>query len=297
LSSRYFINPWFSKIVPSVLLQVSYWINFDDLFEIMEQAMQHKFDPTRPGRRGSDAPDAERRNARSGNQRDQNPGSRGGARIRDSYPRNDERGYRSDYGQRNYTGQGRGDYDPPHDYADDRFDTSVQFDSAASYSDYDRARSRSPGYFGDQMRGGGSWRDDSQRYGYPFDPLGDGTGATPYRSHDPSLEAVRQSQRGRGPKNYTRSDERIREEINEGLYQDHLVDASEISVDVKSAVVTLIGSVKDRASKHRAEDIADRCSGVKDVDNRLTVLRPGSKNLPAGEGAAAAQSAEVGKKH
>jgi hypothetical protein len=78
-----------------------------------------------------------------------------------------------------------------------------------------------------------------------------------------------QSQVGRGPKGYTRSDERIREDICDRLSDDDEVDARDITVTVKNAEVTLEGSVNDRRSKHRAEDIAESVSGVKDVSNHL----------------------------
>jgi osmotically-inducible protein OsmY len=82
-----------------------------------------------------------------------------------------------------------------------------------------------------------------------------------------------QSFYGRGPKGYTRSDERIREDISERLYADDHVDASEITISVQSGEVTLSGSVETRRMKHRAEDIADAVSGVKDVHNQLKVTR------------------------
>lgn len=108
-----------------------------------------------------------------------------------------------------------------------------------------------------------------------------------------------ESQRGRGPKNYTRSDERIREEISECLADDHAIDASDVEIEVKNGVVTLSGSVNARQLKLRAEDIADRCSGVKDVQNRLTVKSrdsSGSQSL-VGQGATASRNEETGKKH
>lgn len=80
-----------------------------------------------------------------------------------------------------------------------------------------------------------------------------------------------QTYRGRGPKNYTRSDERIIDDINERLTNDDDIDASEIEVKCVQGVVTLEGSVEERWMKHRAEDIADSCSGVRQVENRLTV--------------------------
>ena len=86
----------------------------------------------------------------------------------------------------------------------------------------------------------------------------------------------RQSFAGRGPQGYKRSDERITEDINEELTQDHELDASDVSVEVKDGEVTLKGSVPDRESKRRAEDLAESCSGVKDVLNQLRIKREGS---------------------
>jgi hypothetical protein len=44
------------------------------------------------------------------------------------------------------------------------------------------------------------------------------------------------SYRGRGPKNYTRSDERIREDLNERLTDSDEIDASNITVEVSNGV-------------------------------------------------------------
>ena len=74
---------------------------------------------------------------------------------------------------------------------------------------------------------------------------------------------------GKGPKGYTRSDERIREDVSDRLSDDDEVDASDITVTVSNAEVRLEGSVSDRHSKHRAEDIAESVSGVRDVSNHL----------------------------
>ncbi len=54
--------------------------------------------------------------------------------------------------------------------------------------------------------------------------------------------------RGRGPKGYVRSDERIREEVCE-LLADADVDASEITVTVEDGEVTLLGTVDSRHAK------------------------------------------------
>jgi hypothetical protein len=77
--------------------------------------------------------------------------------------------------------------------------------------------------------------------------------------------------RGRGPKSYTRSDDRIREDINDRLTDDWRVDATHVEVSVSKGEVTLSGTVDSRDAKRRAEDIADSISGVKHVQNNLRV--------------------------
>jgi osmotically-inducible protein OsmY len=78
---------------------------------------------------------------------------------------------------------------------------------------------------------------------------------------------------GRGPQGYKRSDERITEDVNELLTQDPDIDASNIAVEVQNGELTLKGSVSDREAKRRAEDIAESCSGVKQVQNQLRIKR------------------------
>jgi osmotically-inducible protein OsmY len=77
--------------------------------------------------------------------------------------------------------------------------------------------------------------------------------------------------RGKGPKGYTRSDDRIKEDVNDALSDDPNVDASEIDVSVNACDVTIRGTVNSRWEKRRAEDIAEAVSGVKNVENRLKV--------------------------
>ncbi|TPE51635.1 BON domain-containing protein [Amaricoccus solimangrovi] len=79
------------------------------------------------------------------------------------------------------------------------------------------------------------------------------------------------SHRGRGPKNYTRSDERIREDVNDRLSEDSRLDAREIEVSVSGGEVTLQGSIGERFEKRRAEDIAEDVLGVTHVQNNLRV--------------------------
>lgn len=77
--------------------------------------------------------------------------------------------------------------------------------------------------------------------------------------------------RGRGPRGYIRSDERIREDVNDRLTDDGWLDASDIEVQVSSSEVTLSGLVGSREEKRRAEDLVDQVSGVKHVQNNLRI--------------------------
>jgi hypothetical protein len=77
--------------------------------------------------------------------------------------------------------------------------------------------------------------------------------------------------RGRGPRGYERSNERIYEDVCEGLTENDEVDASDVEVEVEKGIVTLRGTVPDRRHKKRAEQIAERASGVRDVRNQLEI--------------------------
>lgn len=90
----------------------------------------------------------------------------------------------------------------------------------------------------------------------------------------------RDRHRGKGPKGYTRSDERILEEVNDRLTQDGEVDASDIAVSVKKGEVTLNGTVFDRYEKRRAEDCADSVSGVRNTQNNLRIEQPAVPHSP-----------------
>ena len=78
---------------------------------------------------------------------------------------------------------------------------------------------------------------------------------------------------GKGPSGYTRSDERIREDVCDRLTDDPYVDASNIEVAVQGGEVTLAGHVDRREDKRRAEDIAESVLGVRDVQNQIRVTR------------------------
>ncbi len=77
--------------------------------------------------------------------------------------------------------------------------------------------------------------------------------------------------KGKGPKGYKRSDERIRDDVNDRLSDDSFIDASDIDVTCENCEVVLTGTVDTKEEKRRAEDIAERVSGVKNVENRIKV--------------------------
>lgn len=77
--------------------------------------------------------------------------------------------------------------------------------------------------------------------------------------------------RGKGPKGYVRTDERIRDDVNDRLSDDPMLDASDIEVAVAGGEVTLTGFVAARQDKRRAEDTAEAVSGVNNVQNNLRV--------------------------
>lgn len=99
--------------------------------------------------------------------------------------------------------------------------------------------------------------------------------------------------RGRGPKGYTRSDERIREDVHDRLTDDPWIDASDVEVQVQSCEVTLTGAVASREDKRRAEDLVENVSGVRHVQNNLR-MRAAATGSTQGAGEASRQAAAGG---
>jgi len=77
--------------------------------------------------------------------------------------------------------------------------------------------------------------------------------------------------RGRGPKGYKRSDERINDDAHQRLTDDPWLDASNVNVSVSGGEVTLSGTVANREAKHRAERCVEDISGVSHVQNNLRI--------------------------
>lgn len=76
---------------------------------------------------------------------------------------------------------------------------------------------------------------------------------------------------GKGPKGYTRTDEKLKDDINERLYHDSHIDASDIDVTVLNGEATLTGTVENKMAKRRIEDVVESIPGIRDVENRLKV--------------------------
>lgn len=76
---------------------------------------------------------------------------------------------------------------------------------------------------------------------------------------------------GRGPKNWTRSDARIHDDVCERLAHHRDVDATDIELKVDGGEVTLTGTVVTRFMKYAAEDAVAEVMGVHDVHNRLRI--------------------------
>jgi hypothetical protein len=158
-------------------------------------------------------------------------------------------------------------YEPQHG---DALDDSQRVDR---YS-YERAMFQ-------QFRGRGTQRSDypmtyrGALAGYMSEHVGNDLGREDYNRHpkqDGNLFGNTYGlHRGKGPKNYKRSDDRILEDIVNKLTDDPNVDASDIDVQVRSGEVTLSGKVNSRNEKRHAEDLVGSMSGVSHVENRVKV--------------------------
>ncbi len=132
----------------------------------------------------------------------------------------------------------------------------------------------------EREQGGGGARFTAGRFGYG------GSGSITSQTG----AGLTGSFRGRGPKGYQRSDERIREEVCECLTDDPMVDASNVEVNVRSGEVTLTGTVNSRFEKRRAVEIIEDLSGVKDVHNNLRIAsEQGTQGMQQTSGTQSAQ--------
>ncbi|HEX4923039.1 MAG TPA: BON domain-containing protein [Bdellovibrionales bacterium] len=96
---------------------------------------------------------------------------------------------------------------------------------------------------------------------------------------------------GKGPKGYKRSDDRIREDVNETLWRHPSIDASELEVDVKDGTVTLRGQVDSRRTRRLVEETIEDLPGVSDVIMEVRIAPRGSDATWAGSSTISGTSA------
>ncbi|WP_161789171.1 BON domain-containing protein [Burkholderia pseudomallei] len=202
-------------------------------------------------------------------------------------------------GAQGNVGEARGGYAGPRGYGDDGWYQGGGRDDDGDLRKFRGqsrlvAGSRSPYRGGEREERAGPepWRAGGERSAYR-DELW-----SPYRTreYDRSRDyrdllhgggGQREMLHRQGPKGYTRSDERIREDICERLAYAFDLDVSDVSVEVNGGRVELQGTVPERWMKHEIEDIADNCMCVRDVDNRVRVL-PRERGETAGTAGMAA---------
>ena len=120
---------------------------------------------------------------------------------------------------------------------------------------------------------GGQWYQGGQPHGgYPenTEALGERAGwygRTPARNSAPGGQRPKRT----GPKNYQRSDERLKEQIIEKLMDNSSVDIGNLECDVKDGTVTLSGTVDTRSDRYEIENVVDDVWGVKDITNNIRV--------------------------
>jgi hypothetical protein len=168
------------------------------------------------------------------------------------------------YGNYEMENRGNRDYQNYSDRDYPRFDRSYEqqeYDQRYNRQDQESNYNR----FGNEER---------ERSRWPMSNMGNETYNYDTRSgrYEMNDMNIREGQhKGKGPRGYLRSDERIKEDVNDRLSDNPFIDATEIEVTVSNGEVTLTGSVDDRSDKRMAEDIAEGVSGVKNVENRLRV--------------------------
>jgi osmotically-inducible protein OsmY len=207
---------------------------------------------------------------------------------REGYPGRDRDNHRfgEQHGQERFGGY----YGRNQDYGSRDFDQS----SHSGFGSRDQQYQRDPYRGEDFNRGRGGYygsfgeQGSAQRSGFTGGiysshgtqgTFGRESGYGRQGSNEP-WQSQQQSHRGRGPKGYERSDERLKEIICERLTDDPNIDASDITIEVNNKVVKLTGTVEDRRVKYLIEDVIEQAGGVRDIDNQLRVQQSGGGQSP-----------------
>lgn len=190
------------------------------------------------------------------------------------------------YGERGYGERGYGDHGhADRGHADRGYARGYGYDEGRFESQRDYAGSSGFGASGRPSLGG----PETGARGAPLGFEHEGSWRPPDVDHGAHQPTRRTSFSGRGPRGYTRSDERIREEVCEALTEHDEIDPSEVDITVNSGEVTLSGLVDERRMKRLAEDVAASCRGVKDVHNQIRVRqepqRQTREQIPSGPSA------------
>ena len=199
-------------------------------------------------------------------------GQGGGGYAGGSFGQSTGYGESSGYGQGNY-GQPNYSYGQP-SYGQDFGSSGTSNYGRSNFgsgqtergSEYSRMGSSSGvgyrGYGGEGSYGSqGGWRE----------PYGEG------QQYGSSSGYSQGQHRGKGPKNYQRSDERVKEMLCERLHDDPEIDASEVTVSVQGGKITLEGTVDSRRTKNAIEDVAEQIGSL-DVQNNLRVQKAGERS-------------------
>ena len=177
------------------------------------------------------------------------------------------------------------DWDPDRERGSGSWSERGQEDrsrQAGSYgqSGYGQGGSYGQGGYGQSGYGQSGYGQGRERlgqgsYGQGRGDYGQGYGGGSYGSGYGDQNRYGQTMRsdreriGRPPRNYKRSDERIREDICEAIVRANDIDAGEVDIQVVSSEVTLSGIVDDRDDKRRIQDLAQDVPGVSEVNNHL----------------------------
>lgn len=121
-----------------------------------------------------------------------------------------------------------------------------------------------------ESAGEGEWgyREGSgAAWGYPA------YGQAPYGAPGSRWSGEGGDYRGRGPRGYRRTDEQVRCDVCDRLWEHPRLDATDVEVRVENGEVILLGTVASREAKREAEAVAESAPGVEDVRNELRVRR------------------------
>lgn len=210
--------------------------------------------------------------------RDSDQGNYGGSSYGGSnYGQSGQSGQRGQYGRRNESG-GYGSYqDRTHGHSN--FGSS--YGTSGGYGSYGGNRNDQESGYGNSNYGSsnrGNWgnqnqnrHDDRGWWEKTRDEVSSWFGDDDAERRRRRDHMVSGQHKGKGPRDYRRSDERILEDACDRLSEDSFVDASEIDVKVSGNEVILTGTVESREAKRRAEDIVESISGVTNVQNNLKV--------------------------